>query len=1134
MAIYTHKVSKAVYNNEIVKKISHGNLKDLETRVYLIWLGLTILFISLSVSIGFYGYSNGYMRFNPGSNPRLENLKNVKNSYQKNEIQSSEKQSELNEKKNQLVKSNTIDLEPYRLSIKDVSKLFETDLTKGLTEDQALANLNEFGKNNLGKEESISITKILAHQIFNAMILVLIISMIIALAIRDWISGGVIGFVIGINIFVGFIQEFKAEKTMGSLRNLSSPEARVIRQGIEQNIDAENVVPGDIVLIKVGDTVPADLRLIENLNLETDEAMLTGESLPIAKDCEEIFITNDPIPVGDRINMAFSSSIVAKGRGKGIVVATALDTEIGKIADSLKNSDDKLIVKVTQPTFKNYCIAIWKSTLNIIFNVLGTNVGTPLQRRLAWLAILLFWVAVIFAIVVMGSQKMNVNRNVAIYAICVALSMIPSSLIVVLTITMAIGAQVMVTKNVIVRKLDSLEALGGINDICSDKTGTLTLGKMIAKKIWIPNFGSFNVENSNEPYNHTIGEVKFNKLSPKQIDDIDEEIIFSDVPEVENEQLKDWMETATLANIAKVKQINDEWEAHGDPTEIAINVFTRRLGYEREDLIQDNNLNFISEFPFDSSIKRMSTIYENPQGKTKIYSKGAVERILEICENWYDDENNKLVPLTEESIEKIEQNMNSLSSQGLRVLAFASITLNPEITDLNSREQVETNLSFLGLIGIYDPPRPESLKSVQLCHHAGINVHMLTGDHPGTARAIAQEVGILPHNLYHYSKEVVSSMVMTANEFDSLTNDEIDNLPVLPLVIARCAPQTKVRMIEALHRRKKFVAMTGDGVNDSPSLKKADVGIAMGMNGSDVAKDASDIILTDDNFSSILNAIKEGRRMSSNIQKFVLQLLAENVAQAIYLMVGLVFMDNDGFSVFPLAPVEVLWIIVVTSCFPAMGLGQEKAQHDILDLPPNKTIFTKEVMIDMFAYGIWMAACCLGVFVIVVFGAGDGNLGSDCNTTSGSECGLVFRGRAAAFSAFTWCALLLAWECIHLRLSFFKMHPESERNWLVQLCKDLWENQFLFWSIIGGFVSVFPVIFIPVINDIVFQHDPIGWEFGLAIGFTILFFIGAEFWKWIKRIYLRKFITNGNGVSNETNDPFEKYESFSKSNTLVV
>lgn len=1027
--------------------------------------------------------------------------------------------------------------EPFRLAISDVAKLFKTDLASGLNDEQVASNLHHYGPNNLGKEDKISISKILAHQIFNAMVLVLIISMIIAFAIKDWISGAVITLVVFINIFVGFIQELKAEKTMGSLRSLSSPMARVLRNGIEQNINAEEVVPGDIVLIKVGDTIPADLRLIDTMNLETDEALLTGESITIAKDHEEIFIADDePIPVGDRINMAFSSCVVAKGRGTGIAIATGLTTEIGKIANSLKNRDDAIIVKVGEDaSIKDYVVAGSKTIVNAILNVLGTNIGTPLQRRLSWLAIFLFWVAVIFAIVVMGSQKMLVNKNVAIYAICVALSMIPSSLVVVLTITMAIGAQVMVTKNVIVRKLDSLEALGGINDICSDKTGTLTLGKMIAKKVWIPSLGTFKVDNSNEPFNPTKGDVSFKNLSPKNIQDIDEEEIEFDKDIPQHELFNAWLTTATLANIASVQQLQEtgEWEAHGDATEIAINVFTTRLDWNRDELIAKESLSHIAEFPFDSSIKRMSTIYESKSSSsTTIYTKGAVERILAICKYWYQD--GKLVELTPEDIETIESNMAVLSAQGLRVLAFAHRHIaDPLSEDLNKREAVETDLTFLGLIGIYDPPRPESLPSVRACHNAGINVHMLTGDHPGTAKAIALEVGILPHNLFHYPADVVKSMVMTANEFDALSDDEIDNLPVLPLVIARCAPQTKVRMIEALHRRNRFVAMTGDGVNDSPSLAKADVGIAMGMNGSDVAKDAADIVLTDDNFASILNAIEEGRRMSSNIQKFVLQLLAENVAQALYLMIGLAFMDEEGFSVFPLAPVEVLWIIVVTSCFPAMGLGQEKAQHDILDLPPNKSIFTREVMIDMFAYGIWMAACCLAAFVVVVFGIGDGNLGSGCNMSSDASCDLVFRGRSTAFAAFTWCALLLAWECIHMRLSFFNMRPESENSWFVQLAIDLWDNQFLFWSIVFGFVSVFPVIYIPAINDVIFLHGPITYEWGISVGFTVLFFVGAEAWKWFKRIYLRKvhYVKNQSATSN---DPFEKYLTFSQTDTMIV
>ncbi|EGV66011.1 P-type ATPase [Yamadazyma tenuis] len=1045
--------------------------------------------------------------------------------------------------------------EPYRLSIEKVAASFKIDLQQGLTSRQAQDTLNDFGANTLGDGDKISYAKILAHQVFNAMILVLIISMIIALAIKDWISGGVIGFVVFINISVGFVQELKAEKTMGSLRSLSSPTARVTRDGDDSTIPAEEVVPGDIVHIKVGDTVPADLRLVDSMNLETDEALLTGESLPVAKNHQEMYSdSTKDVPVGDRLNLAYSSSVVSKGRGTGIVVATGLQTEIGKIASSLKG-ESTIIKKVDKsnnrtPRKREYPKA-WSHTIyNVICNVLGVNVGTPLQRKLSWLAIFLFWVAVIFAIVVMGSQKFIVNTEVAIYAICVALSMIPSALIVVLTITMAVGAQVMVNKNVIVRKLDSLEALGGINDICSDKTGTLTMGKMIAKQVWIPNVGTYRVDNSNEPFNPTAGDVMFVKHSPYFIKESDEEIDFRDMDANIPTNLQDWLLTATLANIAAVNQAKDEqdqlvWKAHGDATEIAIQVFTTRLNYPRDKIVESGSYHHKAEFPFDSSIKRMSAVYEK-DGYMTAYTKGAVERVLGCCTHWYGHHRDELatttwdtkVPteLTEEDKSFIEDNMNALSSQGLRVLAFATKSIDD--LDTSNREKVESNLIFQGLIGIYDPPRPETSGAVKACHRAGINVHMLTGDHPGTAKAIAQEVGIIPHNLYHYSDDVVKAMVMTASEFDSLSEEEIDNLPVLPLVIARCAPQTKVRMIDALHRRGKFCAMTGDGVNDSPSLKKSDVGIAMGLNGSDVAKDASDIVLTDDNFASILNAIEEGRRMAANIQKFVLQLLAENVAQALYLMIGLAFIDESGFSVFPLSPVEVLWILVVTSCFPAMGLGQERASEDILEQPPNNTIFTWEVIIDMMVYGFWMAVSCLLCYVVISFGKGDGYLGVNCNSTSAdlAACDLVFRGRAASFANMTWCALILAWECIHPVNSLFCMRGDTDNPWWKQTAIDLWGNQFLFWSVFAGVVTVFPVVYIPVINDKVFLHKPIGYEWGVAVGFSICFLLGAEAWKWTKRVYKRR---QQKKVQNpeyelERNDPFHRYASFSRSNTVEV
>lgn len=1040
---------------------------------------------------------------------------------------------------------------PYRLPYAKVASQFGTSIDEGLTTAQHADLLKKFGLNNLGEGDKVSYTKCLAHQVFNAMIMVLIISMIIALAIRDWISGGVIGAVVFINISIGFVQEVKAEKTMGSLRSLSSPSARVTRSGDEFDIPAEEVVPGDIVHVKVGDTVPADLRLVETMNLETDEALLTGESLPVAKNQDEVYA--DPkqyVPVGDRLNMVFSSSIVAKGRGVGIAVATGLDTEIGQIAQSLKG-DSGIVRKVDKsgdksPGAKEYSKAAFGTIWDIVGNFLGVTVGTPLQRKLSWLAIFLFWVAVIFAIVVMATQEMNVNREVAIYAICVALSMIPSALIVVLTITMAVGAQVMVSKNVIVRKLDSLEALGGINDICSDKTGTLTQGRMVAKRVWVPSVGTFSMENSNEAFNPTEGDLAFTQYSPKYIKETDEEIDFLPMdrskPDSFAENFKKWLNVATLANIASVHQSKDEgsgelvWKAHGDATEIAIQVFCCRVGFGREEYSKE--FKHIEEYPFDSSIKRMSSIWQMGN-ETKIFTKGAVERVIRKCTKWTGNteektDTDKLIDLTEEDIALIEANMDALSSQGLRVLAFASRDFDSSKDKLEDRDAIEDNLVFHGLVGIYDPPRLETAPSVKLCHKAGINVHMVTGDHPSTAKAIAQEVGILPHNLYHYSEEVVKAMCMTASEFDELTDDQIDELPVLPLVIARCAPQTKVRMINALHRREKFCAMTGDGVNDSPSLKKADVGIAMGQNGSDVAKDASDIVLTDDNFASILHAIEEGRRMAANIQKFILQLLAENVAQTIYLMVGLAFQDVDGLSVFPLSPVEVLWILVVTSCFPAMGLGQEKAADDILDQPPNRHIFTKEIIIDMLALGLFMAISCMLSFVVVVFGDGDGELGRNCNNSGGENCGLVFRGRSASFATMTWCALVLAWECIHPTNSLLYMRQDTDNPWWKQTAIDLWDNQFLFWSVIGGFVTVFPVVYIPVINDKVFLHDPIGWEWGLSVACVLFFFVAAEAWKWGKRVYKRKWSPK---VKNpeyelERNDPFKRYASFSRQNTM--
>lgn len=466
---------------------------------------------------------------------------------------------------------------------------------------------------------------------------------------------------------------------------------------------------------------------------------------------------------------------------------------------------------------------------------------------------------------------------------------------------------------------------------------------MIVKKAWIPGRGTYSVGQTSEPFNPTVGTISLAEDQPKNIDFRDEKAegnsIDASAQTSQDPGLMEYLNVASLANLATVHQIEGKWHARGDPTEIAMQVFASRFNWNRMRLSGGENPRWheVAEFPFDSDVKKMSVIFMDSESQKQwVFTKGAVERVLTSCPTYAAG--NEILELTDAIKDDVIANMESLARLGLRVLALASRTDIPHVEDNEAeldRGVFEKDLVFRGLIGLYDPPRPESAPSVQKCHEAGVNVHMLTGDHPETARAIALEVGILPSRINEIPKDVAKVMVMTASEFDKLSDEEIDALPLLPLVVARCAPQTKVRMIEALHRRKAFVAMTGDGVNDSPSLKRSDVGIAMGQAGSDVAKEASDIVLTDDNFASILNAVEEGRRMFDNIQKFILHVLAENIAQACTLLIGLAFKDRNNLSVFPLAPVEILWIIMITSGMPDMGLGFEIAAPDIMQRPPQ-------------------------------------------------------------------------------------------------------------------------------------------------------------------------------------------------------
>lgn len=476
-----------------------------------------------------------------------------------------------------------------------------------------------------------------------------------------------------------------------------------------------------------------------------------------------------------------------------------------------------------------YLEAYTLTTTDAVGRFLGVNIGTPLQRKLSRLAILLFGIAVLCAIIVLGANEFSSRKEVIIYAVATGLSMIPASLVVVLTITMAAGTKRMVLRSVIVRNLKSLEALGAVTDICSDKTGTLTQGKMVARKAWIPALGTYTVDTSSEPFNPTVGEMFFDSRQPQHLDGArsdggDEAHGTEEKSAREPAQLlaadkqtalADYLRVASLANVATISKRDDGWHARGDPTEIAIQVFCSRFDWNRTKLTEGPTAEWrhVAEFPFDSDVKRMSVVFKHLESDENfVFTKGAVERVLDACTTYCPGDGATLAALDPSTRQDVMDNMAALAGMGLRVLALASKEVDLADTHEDKFENLhrdifETDLVFRGLIGLYDPPRPESAPAVRSCHEAGISVHMLTGDHPETARAIAVEVGILPKNMGRVRRDVGDAMVMTATQFDSLSDDEVDQLPVLPLVIARCAPSTKVRMIEALHRRKKFCAM---------------------------------------------------------------------------------------------------------------------------------------------------------------------------------------------------------------------------------------------------------------------------------------------------------------------------------------
>ncbi|PNY26327.1 Calcium-transporting ATPase 3 [Tolypocladium capitatum] len=960
---------------------------------------------------------------------------------------------------------------PHTLPAEHVARRLGTHPQHGLSDDEAAARLARDGPNAIRAVKGTSLLEIFLQQVANALTLVLVTVAGLSFGIGDNLEGGVVIAVIVLNIVVGLIQDYHAEQTIRSLYALSTPKCKVIRNGHSETIKAVTLVKGDLVPLVTGNVVPADLRLVQSINLSTDEAHLTGESVAIIKKPDAVF--NDPnMPVGDRTNLAFSGSSVTRGRATGIVISTGMETEVGRIAEMLRekkggNQGDNAVTRA------------FSSTSRHLRSILGLD-GTPLQVTLSKFALFLFALAVLLAIVIFSVNQWRMDEDILLYGICVGVAVIPESLLAVLTVTMAVATKAMVKGHVIVRRMPSLEAVGGVTNICSDKTGTLTQGRMITRKVWLREGLTGTVDGAADPYDPGSGTVSW---SGPLMDSCFEAFLDTLVL-CNNSIVTDGNDKEPEANSSSLTVAYEhvKWKAVGEPTEIALRVFAMRFGKNKT-----SPDTLVAEHPFDSSFKLMSVVHDTPgDPRYLVHTKGAVEVVLPIL-----DESDELKRAVHEKAEE-------LAAAGLRVLCIAEKAMADDREHVQDRASVECNLRFLGLAGLYDPPRPETAGAVIQCRQAGISVHMVTGDHIKTATAIAYEVGILSRDTPPSPNAVVS-----AADFANLSDDQVDALDPLPLVIARCSPLTKVRVIQALHRRKAFCLMTGDGVNDSPALKQADVGIAMGDRGSDVAKEASDMVLMDDNFASIVTGIQEGRRLADNIQKFLLHLLISNLAQVILLVIGLAFTDEEGIPVFPLSPLEILWANLVTSSPLALGLGLEEAQPDILQRPPRSLrsgVFTFELVRDQLVYGTFMGSLCLVAFTSVAYaasGQGYHALAHGCNDGTSDACQDVFRARATTFATLSFLLLVAAWEVKHFHRSLFAM----DERWPgpLSVFRTVYHNRFLFWAVVVGFSATFPIIYIPYVNTAVFKHQGLGWEWGVVFGCVVGYIALVEAWKAVKR-----------------------------------
>jgi len=749
---------------------------------------------------------------------------------------------------------------------------------KGLKPHQAEVRLHKYGFNELHVKKGTSAFKIFLQQFISPLVWILLAALGISIYLNEMIDAIVIGIIVLVNAILGFVQEYRAEKAIEALKRMASPKAHVIRNGKEELIESRRVVPGDILILETGDKIAADARIIESFSLKTQEGPLTGESSPVSKQIDSLPVKT---ALADRKNMLFSSTVVTSGRGKAVVTQTGMNTQVGKIASLIQDAGGQL---------------------------------TPLQKKLQELGKYLTIAVIVIAIVVFLTGVFAAGQDMHemfLAAIALSVAAIPEGLPAVITIALALGVQRMVKKNALVRKLPSVETLGSVDVICTDKTGTLTHNEMTVRKVWMNNTNYSVTGAGYQSKGHFLINGKKVPSTPLSL----------------------LLRIGALCNDAKLQGKNNH-DVFGDPTEAALLVSAEKAGLSLTKL--QSTYPRKDEIGFSSERKQMTTIHK--VGNKKVaYSKGAPDVIVEKCDRILLD--GRVQRMTRSIKKKILEQNEHFALEALRVLGFAYND------NFKSTEHSEKNMIFVGLQGMIDPPRAEAKISIKTCQEAGIRVIMITGDHITTAKAIAHELGI-------------EGKAVLGEEIDDMRNfsKKIKNISIF----ARVNPEHKLKIVNALKKNGHIVAMTGDGVNDAPALKKADIGVAMGKSGTDVAKEAADMILTDDNFSSIVHAVEEGRGIFDNIRKFVNYLLSSNLGEVTAIFVAsLLRMD------LPLTAIQILWVNLVTDGLPATALSVDPHSKGIMKKkprPPKESIISKELKWDIIIFGVLIGLFTVGLF----------------------------------------------------------------------------------------------------------------------------------------------------------------------------